>query len=73
MSTPRSARDDLGALVEDDLDLARVLAVLGGELERPLAGLHVARGRRSRPSALETTLWATTSTSPAPQVRRRRP
>jgi hypothetical protein len=30
---------ELGRLVEDDLDVARVLAVLGGQLSRPRAGL----------------------------------
>jgi hypothetical protein len=32
--------EDLGRLVEHDLHVARVLAVTGGELDGPLAGLH---------------------------------
>ena len=44
ISTPRSARTQLGRLVEDRLHVARVLAVGGGQLERPRARLDVARG-----------------------------
>ena len=40
---------DLAALAQDDLDQARVLAVLGAERERPLARLDVRRARRRGP------------------------
>ena len=49
MSTPRSARSDLGGLVEDDLHVARVLAVLGGELARASATARRRRARRRGP------------------------
>ena len=40
-----SGADQLARLVEDDLDVSRVLAVLAGELPRPLPRRHV--GERS--------------------------
>ena len=40
---------DLGGLVEHDLDVARVLAVLGGELARALARARRRRARRRAP------------------------
>ena len=45
----RPRAHDLRALAEDDLDEARVLAVLGAERERALARLDVARARRPGP------------------------
>ena len=53
----------LAALVEDQLDQRRLFAEHGGEPARLGAGHH--RGElRTRPSALETTFWETTTTSP---------
>ena len=53
---------DLGGLVEDHLHVPRVLAVLLGQLARLPAG-EDGVSATTRPSALETTLWATASTS----------
>ena len=46
--------------------MARVLVVLGGELAGALADGSMPASARTRPSAFETTLWATTSTSCGP-------
>ena len=49
-------------LAQDHLDLARVLAVLGGDAARLGARLDRRAGRTSRPSAFDTTFWHTTTT-----------
>ena len=51
ISTPRVGAHELGRLGEDHLDVARVLAVLGGEPRARVAGLDVgeAHGARPRP------------------------
>ena len=60
---------ELDGLVEHRLDQARVLAVLGAE-RRGRSPASISSRRRTRPSAFETTLCATTSTSRARVARR---
>ena len=68
MMRPRSARRTSSRLVEHHLHVTRVLAVLLGELERLASRARPRPARTTRPSALETTLWATASTSVGPQA-----
>ena len=64
---------ELGGLVEHDLDGARVLAVLARAMKRARAvGVTSARSTIA-PSAFETTLCATTRTSPGSMPPARRP
>ncbi len=65
MSRPASARTSSAVSDRIDLDVARVLAVLGGERERPARPGVTSASRTIRPSAFETTLCAIASTSPA--------
>ena len=73
MSRPGVGAHDLGRLRQHDLDVARVLAVLGGHRAAPARPGSTSASRTIRPSALETTLCAiATHVGPAP-ARRRRP
>ena len=63
-STPRSARSDLGGLVEHDLDRARVLALLGRQFARARLG-RTSASATTAPSALETALCAIATTCPS--------
>ena len=67
ISTPRSARRIAALSSSTTCTRARVLAVLGGERRGRAPSAAPAASSTSAPSAFETTLWATTSTSPRSQ------